>query len=536
MSCKVYCGAPWVCVNIDAEGRVNPCCHTKKYGQFGNIKTQTLDEIWNGDAYVELRKALASGKLKGSGCEDCRSKQYSAYSKKHGRNNVEFKPVEMKHSDAYWRNCSKMMAHMENGDSILKSLPTSFQYSPSHACNIDCVFCAQKPNKKASCGPKGYEALREVMPYLTDIMWIGGEPTIQKEFYDWLEDHKKSGNPGTKVFIITNCVSLPDQVLEMLATFQYCHVSVSLDACSKELYESLRRKAVWEKTYSNLCRLLDLRERHPNFGVQVTFLLQKNNLAHLPAFIDFCSEHYLPMRVDPLYSYPIPMRIDLYPELTEEEHEKNMAILKLSVDRMNALYEKLRNAPDKNKQGIPEFGSIYDSMRRYEDGAEKVFGNTITFSGHHPEIASKLLVAYAGGDAVSYTWVDEHGKYSMKRPPGFVTFAVCGDLSKNQWEPFPLSSELFAQHSDKRIAVWGTGGYFREHIATLPDFEDGNRIPYLIDSDPKKHGSMIAGKTVYGPEKLRDGDVDMVFIASIFKQEIYDTLVKVVPGISIPVY
>ena len=56
------CFWPWLAIKIDADGSVYPCpCATEKGIKYGNLKEQSLDEIWNNEFYIESRKYI-SGK------------------------------------------------------------------------------------------------------------------------------------------------------------------------------------------------------------------------------------------------------------------------------------------------------------------------------------------------------------------------------------------------------------------------------------------------------------------------------------------
>jgi Fe-coproporphyrin III synthase len=53
------CNAPWVSTVIEADGTVRPCFFHEAYG---NIKTDSLDSIINGEAAIEFRKKLDTDK------------------------------------------------------------------------------------------------------------------------------------------------------------------------------------------------------------------------------------------------------------------------------------------------------------------------------------------------------------------------------------------------------------------------------------------------------------------------------------------
>ncbi len=67
-----YCEFPWTSLTIMANGNIVPC--TQDYDAemvFGNIKTDSLEDIWNGAKYEEFRQWHITGDFpKGNKCND----------------------------------------------------------------------------------------------------------------------------------------------------------------------------------------------------------------------------------------------------------------------------------------------------------------------------------------------------------------------------------------------------------------------------------------------------------------------------------
>src|SRR5262249_44850910 len=56
------CFWPWLSMTVDADGSVYPCgCQFAVNGwkPYGNLREQSLEEIWNGERYVETRRFLS---------------------------------------------------------------------------------------------------------------------------------------------------------------------------------------------------------------------------------------------------------------------------------------------------------------------------------------------------------------------------------------------------------------------------------------------------------------------------------------------
>lgn len=81
---KQYCEYPWISCSVMSDGNVVPCTQISNNELvLGNIKENTLEEIWNSEKYEELRKMHISGKFpKGHKCnEKCDMKKIYQYLK-----------------------------------------------------------------------------------------------------------------------------------------------------------------------------------------------------------------------------------------------------------------------------------------------------------------------------------------------------------------------------------------------------------------------------------------------------------------------
>ena len=68
----VECRIPWQMISITWDGDVVPCCYDydKKY-VLGNVKNNTLQQIWNGDRIKDLRNELRSNIVENELCRSC---------------------------------------------------------------------------------------------------------------------------------------------------------------------------------------------------------------------------------------------------------------------------------------------------------------------------------------------------------------------------------------------------------------------------------------------------------------------------------
>lgn len=65
---NVICSLPWTNVLIELDGRVRVCCYNSTV--LGDLKEQTLSEIWHGESFSLLRQRVATKDLS-CGCAKC---------------------------------------------------------------------------------------------------------------------------------------------------------------------------------------------------------------------------------------------------------------------------------------------------------------------------------------------------------------------------------------------------------------------------------------------------------------------------------
>jgi MoaA/NifB/PqqE/SkfB family radical SAM enzyme len=65
------CESPWARVQLTADGRYSPCYYLRT----GDMRVQTLAEVWNGEAFREFRRAIRRDRIY-AGCNGCCNLKY----------------------------------------------------------------------------------------------------------------------------------------------------------------------------------------------------------------------------------------------------------------------------------------------------------------------------------------------------------------------------------------------------------------------------------------------------------------------------
>ena len=83
---KTFCMLPWVHMHAFPDGRAYPCCLSEYSHPVGDLRNNTMREVWNQDAYKTMRKNMLEDKP----CKECtkcyEQEQHGAFSMRHDAN------------------------------------------------------------------------------------------------------------------------------------------------------------------------------------------------------------------------------------------------------------------------------------------------------------------------------------------------------------------------------------------------------------------------------------------------------------------
>ena len=64
---ETFCMMPWVHMHAFPDGRAYPCCLADYWHPVGDLRKNTMEEVWNQDKYKDMRKNMMAGKE----CKEC---------------------------------------------------------------------------------------------------------------------------------------------------------------------------------------------------------------------------------------------------------------------------------------------------------------------------------------------------------------------------------------------------------------------------------------------------------------------------------
>lgn len=262
----VFCIMPWVHFHVTQYGSVAPCC-VSPWGfdtAFGNINTQSIEEIWNSPAMREFRlKQLKAEPDKR--CERCYTlEKGGAFSLRQTINSL------------YARHSARLKETKEDGSLPSHIKPVYLDIRFSNKCNFKCRICGPHASsawyeEAVKLGMPVKEPLTrsinnlqlfltELKPWLNDleeIYFAGGEPLFLDEHYVFLDELLKAGKDNVLLRYNTNFSSLDyekGKAFQYWKSFKKVLINASLDDMG-ERGELQRKGQNWEKVEENIQKL-----------------------------------------------------------------------------------------------------------------------------------------------------------------------------------------------------------------------------------------------------------------------------------------
>ena len=183
-------------------------------------------------------------------------------------------------TDEFYDNAILNEYEIANKKTVLVSKARSMWIATSSKCNISCQMC--KANEtKWSLTEKDVKDIYSYMPYLEHITWWGGEPTISNLFYEMLEYSLQYKN--IQHTVITNGQYMPQKFLDIISK-NNIEVVISIDSVDKNIYETIRKGASFDKLKKNLKLLSDVLD---NNLIKINIVVMKRNINNISNIIDF---------------------------------------------------------------------------------------------------------------------------------------------------------------------------------------------------------------------------------------------------------
>lgn len=277
---KIKCLYPFIYADFAFNGDVYCCCPTwTKIGPIGNLKKNSIKEIWNNEKVQFIRKNIYKNRLQRicnlTYCPLATSKNFFNLEQKSFRND----PI-LKH----------ITKEIRRKRLILKTLPARINLSNSGKCNLRCKMCISNekfcPTDEILSKKIWEEVIPQLLPSLRYIRLTGnGDPLYQKEISKFLQNFDPKKYPNIEFEILTNGLLLNQKMWDSIKHNKIKTISVSIDASSKKTYERIRKGGRWQILQRNLKLISNLRKNKKIKHFSINMVVMKSNYKEMKQFL-----------------------------------------------------------------------------------------------------------------------------------------------------------------------------------------------------------------------------------------------------------
>jgi len=291
-----FCFRPWAHLEISSKGEFRPCCVFKESvkntnGDSYNINDHTVDEVYNSEYLISLRKKFLAGD-RPSECSACWYKEESGGS-----------------SERHWFTDSlglkADLLDVEQTQSINNLV--SLDLKLGNLCNFKCRICNPESSSriaeervkhfeskldlkslmargKWADNEKIWKMFNQLANQLINIDFYGGEPFLIKQheiFLDYLIHIKKSGK--IRLHYNSNGSVYPKHMFGKWKNFRQVDIAFSIDDIGQRF--EFQRGGKWEQIQKNLLQF----QKHqlPNMVLSVFTTINVQNVYYLDELLDW---------------------------------------------------------------------------------------------------------------------------------------------------------------------------------------------------------------------------------------------------------
>jgi len=296
---KTFCMMPWVHQHAFPDGRAYPCCFSEYWHPVGDLRKNTMEEVWNQEPYKQIRRNM----LNDEPCKECtrcyEQEKVGQFSMRYDANK------------SYGHHVGEIQKTQDDGthpEFKIRYWDVRF----SNLCNFSCRSCGpifssnwyndhvklygRKPDVlgrdmarvEYTAGDEDamLEQMEQHIPYLEQVYFAGGEPLIMKEHYYLLEKLIEYGKTDIRLQYNTNFSEMrykDKHVYDYWKHFTNVSVGASLDASGARA-ELMRKGTDWEQTVENRFQMM---AKVPHVDFYVSSTISSMNVLHV---LDFHKE------------------------------------------------------------------------------------------------------------------------------------------------------------------------------------------------------------------------------------------------------
>jgi MoaA/NifB/PqqE/SkfB family radical SAM enzyme len=288
----VMCILPWIHMHPWPNGKTMLCCDSPWEDHIGDLRENSLKEVWNSEKMKQVRLNMLNGK-KCTQCVRCYEKEDKGHDSLRVRSNRDW-------MEKHWDKVEKTNA--DGGLDDLHIVYLDFRFS--NVCNLRCRYCGPELSSNWYADAKAstfnvspteriiqirkdvddfMEEFDPMLEHIEQIYWAGGEPILMDEHWGIMNRLVEMGKTDIRIFYNTNFTTLEykgQSVLDLWKNFDNISVGASLDAEGIR-GEYQRKGTVWTDIESNI---KELKEKSPEVDFYISATVSAYNAWHITDF------------------------------------------------------------------------------------------------------------------------------------------------------------------------------------------------------------------------------------------------------------
>lgn len=260
---KVFCMAPWVSINNNPNGDIQPCCIARD-ATFGNLYKDAIEDIWNNDKYKDFRKRMLNDE-KSPECQRC-------YKEEEWGNTSNYRKYW---NELYSSKYNQLIEETRDDGSLNIMNLYRWDFRFSNMCNLSCVGCG--PSLSSSWvdlqkkmwtndqfkiytsrdkRDQFIETIKSQATNVDNIYFAGGEPLIHSEHYEIINELERLNKLDKVDFMystnLTNLYFKNQYIVDYWRKMKRCKVLVSIDEVDHNRLYYLRYPSKSDEIFNNI--------------------------------------------------------------------------------------------------------------------------------------------------------------------------------------------------------------------------------------------------------------------------------------------
>ena len=293
---KSFCVLPWIHLSTHPSGHCSLCCiadHTnmksfaKRDGKPLNLARDSIQEIMG--AYEDTRKMMLEGEYP-EACRPCYDAEERGLPSKRIQENKKYFSSDMDLENVNLRYLELRLGNTCNVRCRSCNPNSSSQWKKDYTKLIKLTPIVKDSYSDSLCEfkwperPGFWEELKQY-PNIEEIYINGGEPTLIKQHWKFLEDLIETGRAkDIKLWYSVNMTKMPDKI-EMWKEFKAVRIEASIDDLEHRNHY-IRYPTQWEDVLSSIEKL---NEHNIDWGIMQT--ITPMNVFYLSEFRDWAAEY-----------------------------------------------------------------------------------------------------------------------------------------------------------------------------------------------------------------------------------------------------